>query len=494
VGGKSGTTGKVYRRTTVRTFSYSDAKSHKFWNIELKGTSFTVIFGRIGTAGQTQTKTFADEEKARKEHDKLVREKLGKGYIETTPAAGSGPEALRAALEEAIREDPEDRTAHAAYADLLTEQGDPQGEFIQVQLALEDEGLPAAERKRLQQREEELLKAHRTEWVGEWADLAPTTGPEGRGQVDFPGPKPFRFIRGILAEVTIDELTLECAEAFVKAPRTRLVRRLFVGGYAQEEPGEYDPGDEDFADEYEPSRSILPRWPHFANLRAFQLGWTSDEVYDDYCHFQCHLNGNEVAGLVARMPRLEELYLFASGTDMDRLFGLKTLSHLRVLQAYHSLPYPLEKLASNPAFSRLTHLLLHPKARGDWNYGDEPYITLKGVQALLRSPHLKNLTHLRLRLTDIGDAGCTEIVRSGILKRLKMLDLRHGCVGDEGARVLAACPDLKNLELLDLSRNELSQAGITALQAVGIEVQTEHQHGPTTNIEDRQYLYEGDYE
>ncbi len=67
-----------------------------------------------------------------------------------------GLPSLQAALEEAIREDPEDRAAHAAYADLLTEQGNPQGEFIQVQMALDEEGLPAAERKRALQRNEAL--------------------------------------------------------------------------------------------------------------------------------------------------------------------------------------------------------------------------------------------------------------------------------------------------------------------------------------------------
>ena len=52
---------------------------------------------------------------------------------------------LRAALEDAIAANPDDRAAHSAYADLLTEEGDPRGEFIAVQLALEDESLPPAE-------------------------------------------------------------------------------------------------------------------------------------------------------------------------------------------------------------------------------------------------------------------------------------------------------------------------------------------------------------
>jgi predicted DNA-binding WGR domain protein len=65
----------------MRTFEHRDGRSHKFWTIDLQGDRFTVTFGRSGTAGQTQTKTFADETKARAAHDKLVAEKLAKGAL-----------------------------------------------------------------------------------------------------------------------------------------------------------------------------------------------------------------------------------------------------------------------------------------------------------------------------------------------------------------------------------------------------------------------------
>jgi hypothetical protein len=49
----------------------------------LQGQRFTLRFGKVGTAGQTQTKEFKDEARAKKEHDKLIAEKLAKGYRET---------------------------------------------------------------------------------------------------------------------------------------------------------------------------------------------------------------------------------------------------------------------------------------------------------------------------------------------------------------------------------------------------------------------------
>ena len=65
-----------------RTFVYTDEKSNKFWTIEVAGNSYTVNYGRVGTAGQTQTKEFADDAACQKAADKLIAEKIKKNYIE----------------------------------------------------------------------------------------------------------------------------------------------------------------------------------------------------------------------------------------------------------------------------------------------------------------------------------------------------------------------------------------------------------------------------
>ncbi len=73
-----------------REFQFTEGKSQKFWTIELDGTTHTVQFGRIGTSGQTSRKEFATEAQAKASCDKLVAEKLKKGYVEraaATPAA-----------------------------------------------------------------------------------------------------------------------------------------------------------------------------------------------------------------------------------------------------------------------------------------------------------------------------------------------------------------------------------------------------------------------
>jgi hypothetical protein len=174
------------------------------------------------------------------------------------------------------------------------------------------------------------------------------------------------------------------------------------------------------------------------------------------------------------------------------------------MKLYHvDEPYRLSALAENPAFSRLTHLLLHPHYHKAGALGEEmppdeqegaAYLTLADVRAVLRSPHLTSLTHLQLRVCSMGDEGCREIVRSGILRRLKSLDLRHGRITDEGARVLADCKDLARLEYLDVERNGLTKEGIGRLKKVGIKPLKAADQLSTTEALEGQYLYEGDFE
>lgn len=65
-----------------RRFEFVEGGSSKFWEIEVQGQGHTVRFGRIGTAGQAKTKSFANEAAAQADAEKLIAEKLRKGYAE----------------------------------------------------------------------------------------------------------------------------------------------------------------------------------------------------------------------------------------------------------------------------------------------------------------------------------------------------------------------------------------------------------------------------
>jgi len=69
---------------TRRRFELVESTSSKFWEVQVDGTDLTVAFGRIGTAGQTKTKSLPSGAAATQEAAKLVAEKTAKGYREVS--------------------------------------------------------------------------------------------------------------------------------------------------------------------------------------------------------------------------------------------------------------------------------------------------------------------------------------------------------------------------------------------------------------------------
>lgn len=67
---------------STRTFEFKDDKSSKFWEIALVDTTVTVRFGKTGTKGQNNNKVYLDEASAFNYVEKLIKEKIGKGYVE----------------------------------------------------------------------------------------------------------------------------------------------------------------------------------------------------------------------------------------------------------------------------------------------------------------------------------------------------------------------------------------------------------------------------
>lgn len=74
-----------------RVFHLSDrddgdtaGNAHKFWRGRLDGPVQTVRFERIGTVGQTCTKTFSPAAEAATATQRLIAQKMNKGYREVT--------------------------------------------------------------------------------------------------------------------------------------------------------------------------------------------------------------------------------------------------------------------------------------------------------------------------------------------------------------------------------------------------------------------------
>ena len=55
----------------------------KYWNIIIEGDEFAVNYGKIGTIGKVQVKSFESDLECMNEFEKLIRQKLKKGYDES---------------------------------------------------------------------------------------------------------------------------------------------------------------------------------------------------------------------------------------------------------------------------------------------------------------------------------------------------------------------------------------------------------------------------
>jgi parallel beta-helix repeat protein len=71
----------------MRRLEYQEGSSHKFWEVQVDGTDVTTRWGRVGTKGQSKTKSHADSESAQRDADKQAKKKQAKGYVEIASEA-----------------------------------------------------------------------------------------------------------------------------------------------------------------------------------------------------------------------------------------------------------------------------------------------------------------------------------------------------------------------------------------------------------------------
>ena len=78
-------------------YEFKDKTSSKFWEIDTKGKTVTVRFGKIGTDGQTTAKTFGAPRDATAHAAKVTAEKVKKGYRKTQLKALGAPKTTKRA-------------------------------------------------------------------------------------------------------------------------------------------------------------------------------------------------------------------------------------------------------------------------------------------------------------------------------------------------------------------------------------------------------------
>lgn len=111
----------------MERYEFSEGKSSKFWEAKVTGDTLTVRFGRLGTDGQTKEKRFPSADAAEKEKTKLVKEKLGKGYIKVADGSAAEPVAAtpKAAMSKAATEPADEPTVADKPANTQEKSGPP---------------------------------------------------------------------------------------------------------------------------------------------------------------------------------------------------------------------------------------------------------------------------------------------------------------------------------------------------------------------------------
>ncbi|PRQ06179.1 WGR domain-containing protein [Enhygromyxa salina] len=464
----------------MRRFEYKDAKSHKFWEIEIEGDAFTVRYGKFGTDGQVQTKTFASSVKAEAEGEKIIKSKTKKGYAEVevdaktqaSAEAKTAPAGARnSELEAAIADAPEDLGAWQVYADWLQAQGDPWGE--RISLGLQRERAKGATKTKLTKTITSYEADHAEALYGkalvalmkkDFAEVADVSAPFGpivtatvkTPEYDWSGTAP----NTVLA-------------ALVKSPAARLLRELDIGMLDHEYPVSLAKGIE-----------AITKVGKLENLRALFIG---DFEYPDENEISWVAVGN-VAKVLPVVPRLRSLRLRGAEIKLGVL-DHPTLEWLTIETG--GLPSGAVASVGSCKLPQLTRMEV-------WFGRDEYGGNGKCSQltGLFGGAGLPKLEHLGLQNSEFQDDIAIALAKSKLLAQLTSVDLSMGTMHEPGARAILANADkFSKLRSLDLSDNYIPDDLCAQLRtALGEVVMIGEQREPDDwgDGEDRYYSSVGE--
>ncbi len=386
----------------------------------------------------------------------------------------------RDALEAALIANPDDVVRHAAYADLLLEQGDPRGEYIRLQLAAEDRNQPASKLREYEQAAFELRQAHEQEWLGDlWQFIQ--RPPSARSvAVPMEPDVTVTWRRGWVDGIRIGQLSNELVRAIATNAFTRL-----LGSFAVEQNTELmeirtAPYEMPVQVSLQP---LIDAW-RFAKLRHFEMGSVEQRVAAE---------GYGLGDAVDVMPHLESIRLCVDQFSESVLFG-GGYPRLHTIDITYNNPrcrfYLLGFHEDLPNLRRLSLDTVAIIPNSDETGSRREPITPTDLQMFFRTKHLKALEYLTFRNGEFGDAGVEELLASGFITRLKGLDLCRSNITDTGAELLARHPHTPKLEYLHLDNNLLSPIGIDALETAGQRISPNQLFGPAP----RDYAAEFDAE
>lgn len=421
----------------MRRFELSEGKSHKFWEIDLQDTAFTVRYGRIGTDGQSSTKTFPTAEKARAEAEKAIRSKTNKGYAEVRADVVMSPMAPpNPALEAMVAADFENDEAWAVYGDWLMAQGDARGEMIRLAIDKSDP-----------EKAKSIQRANEAQWLGDFWPVYMKLRKEKRGWGGAPLVE-LQWARGFIYKARLGSAYDQAVDlpemlgALFACPAARFLRALGVGLPAHD-------GMVDYAETF----TWLAQQAPLPTVVTLHLG---DFEYPDETEISWADMGRVDAAFSA-FPNLQHLRVTGSGIRLTR--APESLRSLFIETG--GLPggtFGAICASPMPALERMEIWF------GSSNYGagaapDE-------IVALLDGTHTPALRWLGLKNGEIADGLLRHLARSPLLRQLEELDLAMGTLKDDGAQVLIdEAEAFAHLKRITVSDNYLSSGFVRRLKS-----------------------------
>ena len=447
------------------TYEFSEGTSHKFWAIELDGSSFTARWGKIGTQGQSKRQDFESPEEAKREFDKLIASKLKKGYqlagnapVHPERSRGSPATAGNPELEAAILANPDDLGSYLVYADWLQSNGDARGELISVQHAR-----LSADTPELKKREKQLMKAQGGALFGGLEKLL-----EKDGGLSVTWRLGFLKSARIAREQYDSDLDVAATlRALLALPIAAHLDSLNVG--LCEEPGDGN---------LQPAIDTLVQFAGPQTLRSLFLG---DFEYPDQSDISSTSVG-DVSALYAAFPKLQSLKLRGAGAELGKI----DLPELREFTfETGGLSTDCVEAISRARWPKLQNLTLW---FGDENYGGDA--GFDDLEALLAAKGLAQLEELGLVNCSFISGNIDALAKAKVLRQLKRLDLSMGFLMDEDAETLVRhAAAFKHLEL-DVSHNYLTRRGVWLLEKVARSLSSTDQQ--EANTEGDRYVAVGE--
>ena len=421
---------------SLRRLEYSDGKSNKFYEVEVAGTSCTVRYGRIGTDGREKTTPCGSEAGATREAERLIRSKVKKGYVEVSADAAEAEEepvdeSPKAALERKLAASPSDYDSWLVYADMLSNEGDPRGEYVSLGVAL-DKAIAAKqddEVERLRLREWDMLRANAKAWFGK-------TVSDDDWRECFAWEPQMGFWKWIRVWLDYDHKHVDIPKLLAHAlslDSAKFVRNIELGL----------PNAEGNAD-YSACIKAIVKAGKLPSLRRLTIGdFDRDESEISWVHV-----GN-VNRLWKTLTALETLTL--RGADID--LGTPKSDTLRwLVMETGGLPRQAGESLARAKLPALEHLEVW---FGSPYYGAN--CSVQQVRGILANASFAKLEYLGLRNADFADDIASEVARADLPAGLETLDLSMGTMTDKGAKALIKAKDkLKGLKRLNLDDNGIS--------------------------------------